>query len=431
MMLALYKGLTFAGGPLIALYLAGRRRRGREDTGRFRERLGIPGRARPEGPLVWLHAASVGETLSVLPLIERLDRDRPDLGLLMTTGTVTSAHIAAGRLPERAIHQYVPVDRGSYVRRFLDHWRPDATLWIESEFWPNLLSATQARAVPLALVNGRVSDRSYARWQRWPGLIRTLLGGFALSLGQTERDAERLRKLGARNAKCVGNLKSAAPPLPADEAALADLRAALGSRPRWLAASTHAGEEEIAGEVHKGLAGRFPGLVTLVVPRHPYRGAAIAAALRGRGLGVAQRSADEAIGPETDVYVADTLGELGIFYRLAGVVFVGGSLVPHGGQNPLEPARLDSALLFGPHMMNFREMTEALLAAGAAQTVADGEALTDEAGRLIGDDEARRAAAEATERVAAHRAGALERVLAAIAPHLPAEPESEANVARA
>jgi 3-deoxy-D-manno-octulosonic-acid transferase len=411
----LYRALTVLGGPLIGLYLKRRMARGKEDPARFGERLGRPGLPRPEGRLVWLHAASVGESLSLLPLVERLVA-RPGWRVLMTTGTVTSARLMAERLPQGAVHQYVPVDRPAYARAFLDHWRPDLVLWAESDFWPNLLEAIRRRKLPLVLVQGRISPRSFAGWQRARGFIGRMLSGFTLCLGQTPGDARRLAALGARKVNCLGNLKMAVPPLPADDDALDCLRAALGDRPLWLAASTHAGEEALAARIHRALAGRFPGLLTVIVPRHPERGGAIAAELAAADLRVGLRSAGAM--PDGDVYVADTMGELGLFYRLAPVVFVGKSLIASGGQNPFEPARLGAAVLFGPHMDNFPDMAPAMVAAGAATQVADETALTEAVAALLADPAllaARRAAASAW---AESEAGVLDAVVGALSPLL-------------
>jgi 3-deoxy-D-manno-octulosonic-acid transferase len=415
---ALYRALTVAGGPAIALYLAWRRARGKEDAARFAERLGEGQGGRPHGPLVWLHAASVGEAISALPLIERLLARDAALSLLMTTGTVSSARLAAERLPPRAFHRYVPIDRPQPVRRFLDHWRPDLALWLESELWPNLVLETHGRGVPMILVNGRMSDRSFAGWRRWPGLIRPLLRSFALLLAQGEGDAQRFRALGAKSVAVTGTLKYDAAALPADEAELARLRAALGGRPVWLAASTHEGEEEIAAAAHRALAARFPRLLTIVVPRHPPRGAAIAALLAKQGFAAARRSAGETIGPETEIYLADSMGELGLFYRLAPVVFMGGSLVPHGGQNLLEPARLGCAILHGPHMGNFAEIAEALAAAGAAKRVADMVSLAAALAELLADERLRATRGEAARKVAEAGRGVLDCVMAALDPWL-------------
>jgi len=413
----IYRALTGLGAPLIDAYLARRKRQGKEDPDRFPERQGIAGHPRPAGPLVWLHAASVGESLSVLPLIGRLRA--LGLGVLITTGTRTSAALMAERLPRGAIHQFVPVDRVAWVRRFLDHWRPDLGLIVESELWPNLLAESRARRVPLALIQGRMSAQSAAGWRRAPRLIAEMLGSFSLILAQTEGDARRLRVLGGGTARAVGNLKHSAPPLPANREALADLREALGGRPVWLAASTHPGEEEIAAQVQTRLAGRFPGLCTLIVPRHPDRGAAIAATLAGAGHRVARRALGERPAPDTTIYLADSIGELGLFYRLADIVFMGKSLRVGGGQNPVEAARLGAALLFGPRMDNFTETCAALAACGAARTVAGDTALAPAVAALLGDPGATARMKAAAIAWAEAEAGALESVLAALGPLLP------------
>jgi 3-deoxy-D-manno-octulosonic-acid transferase len=357
MILGLYRLLTTLGGPLIRRYLERRLARGKEDPVRFEERLGKAGLPRPEGGLIWLHAASVGEAVSMLPVVEALQKRAT---VLVTTGTVTSAAMMKDRLPDGAIHQFVPVDRVAWVRRFLDHWKPDLALWVESEFWPNLLVETAKRSIPLVLLNGRISARSFRRWLKMRGFIGQLLSCFVLCLGQTEEDARRLASLGATKTACLGNLKFAAPALPVDEAKLAGLLAELGDRPRWLAASTHAGEEALAARVHQALG--IPDLVTLIVPRHPDRGAEIATEVKG-----ALRSRGE---PIRDIYIADTMGELGLFYRAAPLVFVGKSLIGEGGQNPLEPARLGASVLFGPHMGNFADIAHRMQEAGAAIQVA-------------------------------------------------------------
>ena len=421
MILSLYRALTTAGWPLIRLYLAYRRANGKEDQKRFAERLGFPGLPHPGGRLVWIHAASVGESLSMLPLVGRLRADRSGVGVLVTTGTVTSARLMDERLPEGVFHQYVPVDRVGYVRRFLDHWHPDLALWVESEFWPNMINETAARGIPMVLVNGRISGKSFTGWQRFDGMIAKLMSRFTLCLGQTEGDAERLGRLGAPKARCVGNLKFAAPPLPVDSAELNCLKSAIDGRPIWLAASTHSGEEEIAGRVHQRLKDVHSGLLTIIVPRHPDRGPDIAAALRAAGLDVALRSAAEEITPGTDVYVADTLGELGLYYRLAGVVFIGKSLVPLGGQNPLEAARLDCALVHGPHMANFEEISHRLKKAGAVDKVFEEADMAPVIGRLLAEPGLRSRRAAAAAEIANAEAGVLDAVMAELKPFLPLE----------
>lgn len=387
MMLPLYRAATTIAAPLVHLYLTARQWRDKEDSLRIGERFGITNHSRPTGILIWLHAASIGESLSMLPLIETLLKDRPSMSILVTTGTVSSARLMGERLPDRAFHQYVPVDRVAYARRFLNHWRPDLALWAESEFWPNLISECHARDVPMVLVNGRVSSKSYAGWQKARGLIAQLLKDFALCFGQTQEDADRLKNLGAVQPLCVGNLKFAAPPLPVDDKQFRLLSEAITDRPGWLAASTHPGEEEIIADVHRSLSEDRPNLITIIAPRHPGRGNDIAALLREREFKVSQRTKNHPITPDTEIYLADTLGELGLFYRLVDIAFMGKSFVPMGGQNPLEALRLDCAVLHGPHMDNFRLIAEQMASAGCSMEVTDGKMLGETLHHLLSDPE--------------------------------------------
>ena len=416
--LGLYRLATELGGPVIELALRRRARRAKEDPVRLPERLGLPSAPRPEGPLVWLHGASVGEALAALPLLEALLATRSKLQALLTTGTVSSARLMAERLPERSRHQFAPVDRPAAWRSFLDHWRPQLALLVESELWPNLILESRQRGVAMALINGRMSARSQRRWARLPGVAAELLGGFELCLAQSDADRDRLSALGAGPVRAIGNLKASAPPLPAQGAALTELVAALGGRPLWLAASTHPGEDRALLEVHRELRARLPALLTIIVPRHPERGAALAVWLAGKGIAVARRSAREMPGPDCAVYLADTLGELGLFYRLAPVAFVGKSLVPEGGQNPLEAARLGCPVLFGPHMDNFEELAGSLLRAGGAQQVANARELAAAVALLLEDRPARTRMAERARLAAKSEAGALSSTLTALAPLL-------------
>jgi 3-deoxy-D-manno-octulosonic-acid transferase len=415
---ALYRGLTATATPLIVSYLKARRRRGKEDEARFTERLGVAGCARPKGPLAWVHAASIGEATSVLALIERMLAERPELEILLTTGTVAAARLLEPRLPCRAHHQFVPADLPGAVTRFLDHWRPDLAVWVESELWPNLVLMTHRRGIPMLLLNGRLSARSHARWRVWGALARPMLGAFALCLAQDELQAERFAELGARKVASAGDLKSAAKTLPTDAAALAALRRQIGERPLWLAASTHEGEEEIALAVHRQVASDHPRLLTIIAPRHPARRDEIVALADTHGLSVARRSQGETIAPGTEIYLADTFGELGVFYSLAGSAFVGGSLVDKGGHNPFEAARLDCAVLLGPHTANCAAMADALTGASAAESVADGDALAAALARLLDNPTLRDQRADAGMRIAANGLGTLDAVLAHIAPWL-------------
>ncbi|MSP49890.1 MAG: 3-deoxy-D-manno-octulosonic acid transferase [Alphaproteobacteria bacterium] len=412
----LYRGLTTAATPAILLALHLRRRRGKEDPARAGERRGVAGRARPPGPLIWMHAASVGEATSALSLIERLRTERPQVGVLVTTGTTTSAELMARRLPHGAFHQYVPVDRSAWVERFLDHWRPDLALWIESELWPNLIHATRARGVPMALLNARLSERSLAGWRRFPGLIRPTLAAFDIRLAQSPADADRLRALGAPDIGYVGNLKFAARPLPIDPVARAALATAIGGRPRWLAANTHDGEEEIALAAHA--AQSAPDLLTMIAPRHPGRGDAIEALARSRGFTLARRSRGEPPDASTRVYLADTLGEMGLVYSLSRQTLIAGSFVAVGGHNPLEAAHFDTAILLGPDRRNNAAAAAALIEADAAIEIADPQALAQTLSVLRAEPTRRDRLARNAHAVVAQHEGVLDAVLARLAPLL-------------
>ncbi len=419
MMHLAYRAATGLLAPALPFYVAHRRRRGREDPARLPERRGIAGAARPDGPLVWFHGASIGETASVLPLIDRITTMRPDAAVLATSVTRTAATLLARRLPPGAIHQYYPMDRAAWVRRFLKHWRPDLALWIESELWPNMLCELRTQSVPAALLNARMSPVSFRRWRRFPRFARRLLDSFDVTLAQDAEHAARFRMLGADPVRIPGNLKYAAPPLGADETALEAVLDAVADRPVWLAASTHPGEEAQVAYAHEALRHSHAGVLTLLAPRHPERGDEIETLLSAKnGLAVARRSRGELPGAATGIYLIDTLDELGLFYRVAEAVFVGGSLVPHGGQNPLEPARLGAALVHGPAMFNFTEIVTELAAAGGTRRVNDRDELVSAIGMLLSDTEARRTQAARAAAVANARGGVLDEVLGALSPLL-------------
>jgi 3-deoxy-D-manno-octulosonic-acid transferase len=405
-----WRTLSGAASPFAPLLLRERASRGKEDHARLGERLGMASLARPDGKLVWVHGASVGESVSALPLIEKLLARR--WPVLVTSGTVTSAQIMQARLPLGAIHQYVPLDTPRATARFLDHWQPRLGLFVESDLWPNLILTAAERGVRLALVNARISARSALGWRRARATAAALLERFALVLAQDEDVAARFRELGARDVRMVGSLKADAPPLAADEAALAGLRAPIGARPVLLAAQTHPGEDETVLPAHDMLRARHPDLLTILVPRHPERGADIAM-LCGERAAV-RRSLGGTIAGDTAVYIADTLGELGLFYRLASFCFLGGTLVPMGGHNPLEPAVLRRAVLAGPHRANSARAFQAILEAQGFGGVASSADIACEAARLLGDPEAARAAGEAAARGAASQSGAVARTLEAL-----------------
>jgi 3-deoxy-D-manno-octulosonic-acid transferase len=402
--------------PALRVMLARRAARGKEIAARLPERFGVERSARPAGKLVWLHAASVGEMVSMLPVLPLLPAK---LSVLFTTGTVTSATLLDMRLDEaslaaRVTHRFVPLDVPRWIAAFLDHWQPDAACFVESELWPNMLAACRARAIPMGLINARLSERSTRRWRLAGAFLAELLSSFRWIAAQSEADAIRLRKAGAARVTAPGNLKLAAPPLGADQDVLDRLKILLLGRKIWLAASTHPGEEEIALEVHRALVQRHPGLLTIVVPRHPGRGEAIA-----KLLGGAPRWSLRQDPPAQGFWVGDTIGELGLFYRLSPIVFIGKSLRSAGGQNPWEPARLSCAIATGPNTANFADAVQALAAAGGLTTVQDAAALTAWVGRLLDDpaalDAQRQAAAAAALATAADLPAQIAAMIAGLA----------------
>lgn len=357
MIINIYKILLRILYPIaISRYIEKRKKNGKEDLKRFNERIGRSKLPRPDGKLIWMHGASVGESISMLPLIQRLLELYPEAHVMVTTGTTTSAEVMAKRLPERAFHQYLPIENPVFATRFIRHWRPDIALWFESEFWPATLSCIKRKNIPLILVNGRISNKSFKRWQQFEFVIKEILDCFTLCLGQSDEDTYRLKVLGAKNTASLGNLKYAGLPLPVDQDKKAEMSAQFQNRPIWLISSSHEDEEFKIGRFLKELNQKIPNLLTVIVPRHPHRGVEIQEKLQNElGLKVSLRSKNEKITPQTDVYIADTIGELGIWYELIDVVFIGGSLIPHGGQNFIEPSRSRDAVIVGPHMHNFTD----------------------------------------------------------------------------
>jgi len=411
-----YRGFAAMATPMARLVLASRLRRGKEHPQRLAERRGESAIPRPPGPLIWAHGASVGEMLAVIPLVEGL-RAR-NFNVLVTSGTVTSARLAERRLPPGAIHQFIPLDAPRYTGRFLDHWQPNLALLAESDLWPNLIMACTQKSIPLILVNGRLSERSFTRWRYLPNTIGALLGRFDLCLTQSEPDAERYSELGAPRVSMTGNLKLDVPAPPVDAGKLSAMRAVVRQRPMIAAASTHPGEEAVIIDAHRRLKQSFPGLLTIIAPRHPERGAGVVEIATAAGLNAVARSRGLLPDRGTDVYVADTIGELGLIYRLAPIVFMGGSLVRHGGQNPIEAAKLGAAILHGPHVWNFNEIYSALDEAHGAEEVLDVNRLAVRIGAWLTDAAARKQVADAGLATVEQLGGALRRTLAAIEPYL-------------
>ncbi|EDQ34996.1 3-deoxy-D-manno-octulosonic-acid transferase [Hoeflea phototrophica DFL-43] len=401
--------------PLLGPYLAIRAAKGKEERSRRKERYGRSNIARPIGPLVWFHAASVGETNAVIPLIREVRRR--GITVVLTTGTVTSAGVARDRVGDDVIHQYVPLDLKPAVSRFLDYWKPDLAIIAESEIWPMTILELGARRTPQVLVNGRLSDRSFARWSRRPSLADALFENLSHVVAQSDLDAERFRSLGARPVTVSGNLKVDTVPPPWDKAELARLQAQIDKRATWAAVSTFEGEDEIAAAVHRALKPRHKAL-TILVPRHPDRGDAIETMLKNNGLNVARRSRGDTIGPDTDVYLGDTIGEMGLYLNLTEIVFVGKSLMGGGGQNPLEPAMLGCAVLSGSKVENFREAYARLLRNGGARFVRDGEMLAKGVHYLLSNPQAREAMAVGGEKTLNDMRGALKATVRALEPYI-------------
>ncbi len=414
MMLAAYSLAGCALTPLLHGWLKRRAKRGKEDLNRMGERFGHASVARPDGRLIWLHAASVGEVQSMLTLVRKLLAAQPHASMLITTGTVTSAALVTQQKLPRTIHQFIPVDTHASVKRFLAYWQPDLALWVESEFWPQLILQAKKRGTPMLLVNARLSAKSFQGWKRWPGFIRQILESFTAMYAGSGEDAARLRALGAQNVIEAGNVKFDAESLPVDTTMLEQLAIQMGDRPLWLAASTHGNEEHMIAQAHRHIAQQFPDLLTIIVPRHAARGDLIASELRSNGFKTVQRSKGEAIDATVQLYLADTMGELGTFYHLAPIVFVGGSLIAHGGHNPLEPARQQCAIISGRHVHNFADIVKQMQEAHAIHLVSDTDELARTVRSLLADPNLVLADAKAAHKVVNQSRGASETILARV-----------------
>jgi 3-deoxy-D-manno-octulosonic-acid transferase len=414
--LRVYRTLSTAATPLAGALVKHRLKRGKEDETRVDERRGLSAAERPSGPLVWIHGASVGEVLAVAGLVDRMRG--MNIRILLTSGTVTSATMVARRFPPDVIHQFIPYDSPRFVARFLDHWQPSFALFVESDLWPNLILSGAERRIPMIVINGRMSQRSYQRWRAAPATMATLLAQFEMCLAQSQTDADRFSALGSPHVFNTGKLQLDVPAPPADPVKLDQMKAAVQDRLVVVAASTHPGEEDIVLDAHRRLAVYFPGLLTVIVPRHPDRGPQIAQLAQSLGLSARLRSREEMPSAADGIYVADTLGELGLFYRLSPIVFMGGSFARMGGHNPVEAVKLGAATVHGPHIENWSEVYEALGAAGGARLAADGEALVKQLGAWLEDRDARQRASAAGRAVVDRLGGALEKTLAALEPYL-------------
>ncbi|MBL8639644.1 MAG: 3-deoxy-D-manno-octulosonic acid transferase [Alphaproteobacteria bacterium] len=384
-LLWLYKNTMKAGKPLVKMVMRRRIRQGKEDPQRIGEKYAKPSLPRPLGPLMWVHVASVGEAQSMLPLIHIFLQQNPLASVLVTTITRTAAEMLKIRLPDRAFHQYMPIDRPQWVQQFLDYWHPDVILWAESELWPVMLSEIGHRRLPMALINARMSEKSFRHWQFAKKSVAELLSAFTVILTQTHKDKEFFEGLNAHSVVAAGNIKYCAPPLPYDAQQFALLQPVIAQRPCWIYASTHEGEEALAIEVHQKLRGKYPNLLTVIAPRHPQRAVDILKLCRAQNLNATLRSAagwesekqgskeqdskkqesekqeSENITPAQDhdeILIIDRMGELGLWYRLISCVCMGRSFSRDGGggHNPLEPALLGCAVLVGPQVQNLQQI---------------------------------------------------------------------------
>ncbi len=401
-----YRALGLAFYPFMGPFLRMRASRGKEERQRRYERYGYPSADRPSGPVVWFHAASVGESIAILPLVQHVN----DLGIstILTTGTVTSAQMIRTRLPDKCNHQYVPLDLKPALERFLDHWKPDLSIFTESEIWPMTLMELSSRNIPRILVNARLSDRSYKRWKSSYGLAETLFGALSHVIAQSELDAGRFKSLGAWPVEISGNLKVDTDSLPYDEYELDRLQNTINGRPVWVAVSTHEGEEQACGNIHRQLKLKIPNLLTVIVPRHPNRANGVTALLRDDGLFVAQRSQNEKITAQTDIYMGDTIGEMGLYLRASQVAFMGKSLKSTGGQNPLEPAMIGVPVVSGHEVHNFRDVYNNLLEKEAVRLVSDEEMLAANLEFLLLSPAQRQSMADAGLKTVAEMRGSLD-----------------------
>lgn len=410
-MFFLYRLITDLAEWPLRLVLRIRAWRGKEEPSRLPERRGITAAARPNGVLIWCHAASVGESITFLPMIDRLSKHAT---VLMTTGTVSSARLMMERLPEHVIHQFAPWDRRAWIAKFLNHWQPHMALRMESEIWPNTLSTLRDGDVSIAIVNGRLSGKSTEGWSRYPQFAKQVFGCLSLVIAQTDKHAERFQRLGARQVEVAGNVKLASPPLPVDQKTLSELKVALTGRPVWLAASTHQGEEEIVLQVHKQIARRIPNVLTVIVPRHAHRGGSIATLARSQDLLCQLRSEGGLISADTNVYIADTFGEMGTWLSICPVVFMGKSLTVRGGQNPIEPIHFGCAVVFGPHMENFKDLAFRMTSMGIAKQANDETDLAHHVETLLADPTTRESIATAAHKFLDSGQESLEKTLSAL-----------------
>ncbi|MGH1377717.1 MAG: 3-deoxy-D-manno-octulosonic acid transferase [Alphaproteobacteria bacterium] len=351
--------LTKYSGAVLSLILSKRIKKNKEVPERIMERKGITDLSRPDGDVLWIHAASVGEAQSALILIKKITNFSPEINILVTTGTVTSSELMNDRLPLNATHQFFPLDHPKWVKRFINHWQPSAVLWMESELWPNMLNEIKINNIPAILVNAHMSDASFSSWKKLRPLANKCLSTFTKILCQTPKDKEYFNHLGSKKVIVADNIKYSSDPLTYESDDFIDLNDAINGRPVWVFASTHDGEELLACETHKMLKKKLPNLLTVIVPRHPQRRSDIKHTLSECKVNIEFRSDKKTLpSSNTDIYIADTLGELGLFYSITPIACIGRSFSKDGGggHNPIEAAQLECAVLHGPNVQNLQDI---------------------------------------------------------------------------
>ncbi|MCH9674994.1 MAG: lipid IV(A) 3-deoxy-D-manno-octulosonic acid transferase [Gammaproteobacteria bacterium] len=417
----LYSLLHYLYMPVVFARLLLRSRENLAYRQDIKQRLGHGAQIAATGPVIWVHAVSVGEVQAAIPMVRLFEAHWPEATIVWTTTTPTGRDRVLGTFGADALHQYVPYDLPSAVSRFLNRVNPSLAVVLETEIWPNLLHQCNARSIPIILANARLSAQSAKGYGRVRGLIEPAVKTFAAVAAQTEPDAERLVGLGIAPERVVvtGSLKFDVSLPPSTQEAGAALRHRWGSeRSVWIASSTHDGEEEVVLDAFSEIQRQHPDALLVLVPRHPERFARVAALCVRRKFAVARRSEADEAPRNVDVFVGDTMGELPIFYAASDVAFVGGSLVPIGGHNMLEPAALGMPVLLGPYLHNFAEIGERLFNEGAAFPVGGADDLAEQVVRFFRDPNLRHSVGERGKCFVAENRGARERVMGLITPHL-------------
>ncbi|PHR61661.1 MAG: 3-deoxy-D-manno-octulosonic acid transferase [Robiginitomaculum sp.] len=429
-LLKAYSGVTRVIAPALPLWLKHRAQNGKEDPLRLNERNGISNIDRPDGPLIWLHAASVGESQMLMPIVNRMLALYPHYHIVITTGTVTSAELLEKQLPDNALHQYAPADHPKAVRNFLDHWQPSMAIFAESELWPNMILMTKERNIPLALLNARMSTKSIQGWEkRGKKSGQVLLSCFDLILAADTATADGLSWLTGKDIASAGNLKDAAPILPVDDKALKTLKAAIGRRPIWAAASTHKGEEEHIAQAVLDIKTVKPNALLILAPRHPERAKDVKEILTKAGLTSIRYSSGRMPTEKTDVFIMDKIGYMGLVYRLAEISFIGGSLLKGlAGHNPLEPARLGSAIITGHQISSFADAYMALLTYGGCRRISETTELAPAILALFKDVKTRKAQIDSALKYAQSRDAVLDYVWDQLDPLLPKPTSSVGDI---